>query len=581
MTGPRAGRTRRFRAARGGNVAILVALGSAMLMGAGAVGIDLGMVFQARRKAQGAVDIAAMLAAVDPAQADTAARRSLGDNGYATATATVSPGRYDASAPGTAPGSRFKAGGSPANAVRVGLSTSVPVTFGRAIGLPAAVPLRVTGTAASAQFAAFTIGSGTLQLQGGIANALLGALMGAKLSLSVSDYDALASARVDGLRVLDALGASLNMQAANYTDIVQAQASVGQMLMALRVAAQDNGSVVSALSGILNALPNAGNLIAIGQVDGLGDAAALAPPRGFAGPSLNVLNLLGAAAALANGQNQVAVDLGATIPGLLATRLTLAIGERKRSSGWVRPGSPNATVQTAQTRLLIEATVTAPLGLGSLTLPVYAEVAPAQATLRALTCAGPSGRQVTLDAQTGLATLAIAGVPRTAINGGSTGPDLSQPAPDRPAADHRLRPRAGDTGYGRADPDLLGGGHRQPHRALGRVGQPDPVADRQPAAQPHAEHQRDRRGSAAPVGPDDDPGRRGARDRPRARQRAAQPRPAPRLRRSRCRRHPLQPGRSGAVSRAGPAQWPRPRAPVVEALAMCRPRCSSSMSTRS
>ncbi|MBA9065799.1 putative membrane protein [Methylobacterium fujisawaense] len=429
MTGPRAGRARPFRAARGGNVAILVALGSAMLMGAGAVGIDLGMVFQARRKAQGAVDIAAMLAAVDPAQADTAARRSLGDNGYATATATVSPGSYDASAPGTAPGSRFKAGGSPANAVRVGLSTSVPVTFGRAIGLPAAVPLRVTGTAASAQFAAFTIGSGTLQLQGGIANALLGALLGAKLSLSVSDYDALASARVDGLRVLDALGASLNMQAANYTDIVQAQASVGQMLMALRVAAQDNGSVVSALSGILNALPNAGNLIAIGQVDGLGDAAALAPPRGFAGPSLNVLNLLGAAAALANGQNQVAVDLGATIPGLLATRLTLAIGERKRSSGWVRPGSPNATVQTAQTRLLIEATVTAPLGLGSLTLPVYAEVAPAQATLRALTCAGPSGRQVTLDAQTGLATLAIAGVPRTAINGGSTGPDLSQPAP--------------------------------------------------------------------------------------------------------------------------------------------------------
>ncbi|RUP13708.1 MAG: hypothetical protein EKK43_15540 [Methylobacterium sp.] len=429
MTGPRAGRARRFRAARGGNVAILVALGSAMLMGAGAVGIDLGMVFQARRKAQGAVDIAAMLAAVDPTQADTAARRSLGDNGYATATATVSPGSYDASAPGTAPGSRFKAGGSPANAVRVGLSTSVPVTFGRAIGLPAAVPLRVTGTAASAQFAAFTIGSGTLQLQGGIANALLGALLGAKMSLSVSDYDALASARVDGLRVLDALGASLNMQAANYTDIVQAQASVGQMLMALRVAAQDNGSVVSALSGILNALPNAGNLIAIGQVDGLGDAAALAPPRGFAGPSLNVLNLLGAAAALANGQNQVAVDLGATIPGLLATRLTLAIGERKRSSGWVRPGSPNATVQTAQTRLLIEATVTAPLGLGSLTLPVYAEVAPAQATLRSLTCAGPSGRQVTLDAQTGLATLAIAGVPRTAINGGSTGPDLSQPAP--------------------------------------------------------------------------------------------------------------------------------------------------------
>ena len=424
----RGGRLRRFGAARGGNVAILVALGSAMLMGAGAVGIDLGLVFQARRKAQGAVDIAAMLAAVDPSQADTVALRSLGDNGYGAATATVAPGSYDASTKGVAPGGRFSAGGSPANAVRVGLATSVPVTFGRAIGLPAAVPLRVTGTAASAQFAAFTIGSGTLKLDGGIANALLGALLGAKLSLSVSDYDALASARVDGLRVLDALGASLNMQAANYTDIVQANASVGQMLMALRVAAADNGSAVSALSGILNALPNAGNLVAIGQVDGLGDAAALAPPRGFAGPSLNVLNLLGAAASLANGQNQVAIDLGATVPGLLSTRLTLAIGERKRSSGWVRPGSRNATVQTAQTRLLIETTVTA-LGLGTITLPVYAEVAPAQATLRSLSCAGSGGRKVTLDAQTGLATLAIAQVPRTAINGGSASPDLSQPAP--------------------------------------------------------------------------------------------------------------------------------------------------------
>lgn len=427
MTGP-GGRLLRFGAARGGNVAILVALGSAMLMGAGAVGIDLGLVFQARRKAQGAADIAAMLAAVDPSQADTVARRSLSDNGYGAATATVAPGSYDASTRGVAPGGRFSAGGSPANAVRVGLSTSVPVTFGRAIGLPGAVPLRVTGTAASAQFAAFTIGSGTLRLEGGIANALLGALLGARLSLSVSDYDALASARVDGLRVLDSLGVSLNMQAANYTDIVQANASVGQLLMAIRAAASDNGSAASALSGILNALPNAGNLVAIGQVDGLGDAAALAPPRGFAGPSLNVLNLLGAAASLANGQNQVAVDLGATVPGLLSTRLTLAIGERKRSSGWVRPGSQNATVQTAQTRLLIETTVTAPLGLGTLSLPVYAEVAPAQATLRSLSCAGSGGRKVTLDAQTGLATLAVAQIPRAAITGGSAGPDLSQPA---------------------------------------------------------------------------------------------------------------------------------------------------------
>ncbi|WP_246685553.1 pilus assembly protein TadG-related protein, partial [Methylobacterium sp. WL103] len=54
---------RNLRSDRGGSVAVLVALGATALMGAAAVGIDLGMVMQAKRKAQGAVDIAAMLAA--------------------------------------------------------------------------------------------------------------------------------------------------------------------------------------------------------------------------------------------------------------------------------------------------------------------------------------------------------------------------------------------------------------------------------------------------------------------------------------------------------------------------------------
>lgn len=418
-----------FSRARGGNVAILVALGAAALMGAGAVGLDLGLVFQARRRAQGAADIAAMLAAVDTTRADSLARRSLADNGYGTAGATVVTGAYDGGTAGVAPGSRFSDGANPANAVRVALSTTVPVHFGRAIGLPGQVPIRVTGTAASAQFAAFTIGSGTARLDGGIANAVLGGLLGAKLSLSVIDYDALLGTRVDGLRVLDALGASLGLQAASYTDIVQANASVGQMLMAMRVAAQGNGPAVAALTGILNALPNAGSLVPVGQVDSLGDAAALSPGRGVMGPSLQLMDLVSATAGIANGQNQVAIDLGTTIPGLLSTRLTLAVGERRRSSGWVRPGNASATVRTAQTRLLIEATISAPLGLGSVYLPLYAEVAPAQGTLRSVTCPwSGSSRQVVIDGQTGLATLAIAAVLRASIGAGAASPDLSQPA---------------------------------------------------------------------------------------------------------------------------------------------------------
>ncbi len=415
----------RFGRARGGNVAILVALGSTALMSLAAIGVDLGLAVQTRRQAQGAVDVAAMLATIDLANAIATGRQSLADNGYGRATSSVALGSYDATG---AMGARFRTDGGQTNAVQVKLTTMTPYAFGKAVGLPGSVPVQVTATAAAAQFAAFSVGSGLVGSDGGgIANAVLGALLGARLTLQVGDYTALATARIDGLRVLDALGSSLGLQAASYSQILQAKASVGQVVMALRSAAQGNAAATAALTGLLNALPNAGNLIPLSQLDALADAAALAPARGLAGPSVQVMGMIAAAASIANGQNQVAIDLGSTIPGLLTTRLTLAIGERRRSSGWVRPGTASATVKTAQTRLLIEATLSAPLGLGQLSLPLYAALAPAQGTLRSLSCA-PSNRQVVIDGQTGLGTLAIANIARTAINGGDTGPDLSQPA---------------------------------------------------------------------------------------------------------------------------------------------------------
>ena len=423
---------RDLRSDRGGSVAVLVALGATALMGAAAVGIDLGMVMQAKRKAQGAVDIAAMLAAAGAGGADALARRSLADNGYAAAAVTVSPGSYVGDAK-VAPAGRFQAGASPANAVRVGLKTGVPVHFAQVLGLPKTVPIQVTGTAASARFAALSIGSGVAALDGGIANALLGAMLGTKLSLSVLDYNALLSTQVDAFRFLDALAVGLNLQAANYADLVAAKASVGQLAAALKVAAQGTpsaGAAVTALANLMAALPNAGALIPVAQVVDLGDAGALSPARGAAGPLVGLMDVLADIAAGANGQNQIALDLGATVPGLLGTRLTLAIGERRQDSGYVQPGTANATVHTAQVRLLIETTLTAPLGLGTVTLPIYVEAAQASATLRTIACpwTAATRRQVTVYAQPGLATLAIANVSRSSIAVGAATPDLTRPA---------------------------------------------------------------------------------------------------------------------------------------------------------
>ena len=414
---------------RRGSVAVLVALGATGLMGATALGIDLGLLYQASRKAQSAADIAAMVAAANIGSASSAAQRSLTDNGYGTAPMKIEPGRYVADSR-VAPAARFQAAGTPANAVRVSFSTTAHAHFARVLGLPADVGIRASGLAARAQFASFTVGSGLVALDGGVANAILGSLLGTKLSLRVMDYNALLSARIDAFRFLDALSTKLGLQAASYNDVLTANASIGQILSALQIALNGQLAASAAVGAVISSLPGTTPMVPVGKLVGLGDAAALSPGRGSAGPSITAMDLLSAAATVANGQTQVSVDLGANVPGLLSTRLTIAIGERAQSSGWVQPGTANATVRTAQTRVLLETSLTAPLGLGLVNLPIYIEAASAQATLRSVSCpwSDPSQRAVGIDAQTGLLTLAIANVDRTTIRSTGATPDLTRPA---------------------------------------------------------------------------------------------------------------------------------------------------------
>ncbi|MET3693168.1 TadG family pilus assembly protein [Methylobacterium goesingense] len=418
---------------RHGSVAILTALGFTVILGAAAIGIDYGSATLAHRRAQGAVDIAATLAAASPALAEAAARNSLADNGYAAgAVIRVQPGSYSADGR-TAVDARFSTETSAPNAVRVTLQTATPTYFAPALGLGREIAIKVQSTAAMAQFASFTIGSGLAGLDAGVANAVLGAMLGKPLTLSVVDYNALASTRVDAARVLDALAPMLGLEVGNYSEIAVATATVGQLTAALQIASNavtDGGRAASALAQVVSAARGGATTFQVGSVLNLGDAAALAPALGTSGPLIDVMDALTDVVALSNGRQQISVDLGASIPGLLRTQITLSVGERQQSSGNVRPGSPNATVRTAQVRLLIEATLSLPLGLGNVTLPVYVQAAMSRATLRTLTCPwSPQGqRQVTLDAQPGVAKLAIAEIPKYSVDVASAAPDLTRPA---------------------------------------------------------------------------------------------------------------------------------------------------------
>lgn len=420
---------RRFGRDRRGSVSIITALSVTGLLGLAAFGIDLAVLYKAKRQAQGSVDVAAMLAAADLTQADAIARRALSENGFGSGAAiVVTRGRYVAD-PNRPADERFVAGAAPYNAVRVGLRASAPTHFTRLIGLPSTFALGASGTAAKAEFAAFSIGSGLASLDGGIANAVLGALIGAKVSLTVMDYNALVSSRIDAFRFLDALATEIGLEAASYTEIVNAEARLGQIVAAMR-ASGSSTAANSALGRLAASVGDSNTQLRVSDLVDLGDAAALSPERGMAGPGLALMDSLSRAIVLANGERQVSIDLGPSVPGLLDTRLTLAIGERRQRAGWTEARGPRPTVETAQMRLLVQARLTAPLGLGTLTVPLYAEAAYAKATLRSVTCPWrhPGTRQVAIDAQPGLLDLAIAQVPPSAVVIDGPTPDLSQPA---------------------------------------------------------------------------------------------------------------------------------------------------------
>jgi uncharacterized membrane protein len=129
----------------------------------------------------------------------------------------------------------------------------------------------------------------------------------------------------------------------------------------------------------------------------------------------SAMAMLTAAAALANGEHQVDLNLGANLPGLLSAKLSLAIGEPQQYSPWLTIGEKGAVVRTAQLRLKllvslgISPSTILPIGVKVLAvqLPLHIEVAHAEARLTDISC--PTGRtdslKVSIAAQPGIASL--------------------------------------------------------------------------------------------------------------------------------------------------------------------------------
>lgn len=420
---------RSFLRDRKGNFAVMTAFSVPFAICLAAVAIDHGALYTERRELQAFADLAAITAAANIEKAQAAALTALQDNGLPSVLAegphtappdkggavVVTPGRYSAD-PSLSVSQRFEPGRKPYNAVSVSLKKKGTLFFGTALMAPPTMSAEAVAST-SAQ-AAFSVGSRLLKLDAGILNALLGALTGSQLSLSAMDYKGLAEADVDLLTFIDALATHLDLSAATYDDVLSSKATVGQIAAVLAGISSVGGSNRLALQAIAagattNLAVPLSHLIDLGPVGKL----ALGQTPGGLPVKANILSLLGASAALSNGSRQVDINLGATIPGLAAAKLAIAIGEPMQASAWLAVGEAGTEVHTAQTRLRLTASVGVPnpaLGGGvnllSVNLPLHVEVASAEAKLTDINClAGrPDRPRVSIAARPGVATLRLA-----------------------------------------------------------------------------------------------------------------------------------------------------------------------------
>ncbi len=427
----RVGRTgRRIVGDRRANFAVMTALSAPFALALAAFAVDEGSIYTERRNAQAMTDLAAITAASNINDIQNAVVTTLTDNGMpgiivqtpgqtvvpavGQTVVSITPGQYSA-ASAVGVGQRFQAGVTPYNAVHVSLR-KLPQRFFAASVIPTPV-IRTEATASMTPMATFAVGSRLLSVNGGILNALLSGLLGGNISLSVMDYNALVSADIDVLSFMSALSTQLNLTAASYSDVLASKATIGQIATAMASVPGLDGTSALALQAIA-AKATSTVKIPLNTLVDLGGVSTLAvgqKPPGL-GVTASAISMLTAAAVLANGTNQVTLNLGATIPGLTATTLTIAIGEPMQFSPWLAINQVGTIIRTAQTRIKLSASVTvgtSNLGGGisllAVNLPLNVEVAYAQAQLTGISCpSGPSSISVSIAAQPGIAALHLA-----------------------------------------------------------------------------------------------------------------------------------------------------------------------------
>lgn len=387
---------------RRAGISIATAFAMTMLIGAAALAIDVGSLYLDRRKLQGIADAAAMAAAGRPGEERPAAERIIAANcDCGIQIAALTTGTYTPEQT-VAAEQRFAPGGVSANAVQISLTRNRPLYFGRFLIGRSDTVIRATATGARRGYAAFSLGSRVAAVNGGLPNALLSGLTGSELSLSLMDYNALASTDIDLLAFSEALRTEIDADVLTFGQTLDSHVTLPQVVSAL--ASASDGQAAGVLEHIAGrAMPR--SLLPSRAID-LGPRSSSIRVDPANPVKVNALSLLRAMLLLSNANRQVDLSVASALPGGSGIDIALLVGEPPAHSPLIAVTDTNqVVVRTAQVRLKIDTRVQTLLV--SVHVPVLAELRSASARISEIDCGPDSSAAVSLAVVTSPAMLAI------------------------------------------------------------------------------------------------------------------------------------------------------------------------------
>jgi uncharacterized membrane protein len=412
--------------------------------------VDTGRLYLEKRNLQRVADMAALEAAtrggdcLAGTSAVTYATASAQRNGFAI----PSVGRGLAVACGVVNVNAgnirvFAADASKSEAIQVIASHRVPQSLAGGLGAmfggaPANSTINLSATAvagvAGPPVAQLSIRSTLADVN--LLNGMLSGLSGAPINLTLASWNGLVAANINLLKYMDQLAIDLHVTAGDYTQLLGADATVGQLLRAAATVAQANGATADVQTG-LNAL--ASTVVNPLKVH-LGDILQLQTGSTASGLNANVnaFQLVQAFIELGNSKSPVTGTLPVNLLGLgLGATANIKVIEPPQLSVVGNPalaklaplGANRIYVRTAQVRVLVSldlslitnltslvsgilSVVVAPLGLDLRVLPdhnldVSLEAGGGSSYVTDYTCASETNKSLTAFATTTVAELRV------------------------------------------------------------------------------------------------------------------------------------------------------------------------------